>query len=126
MTTPEVQYGYADGSNNTIRPTSITYPNGRQITFGYGEPSGLNDAASRVEKIVDDDDTVLAKYQYLGVATPVTVDYTEPQVKYTLVGTTGGNDPNTGDIYRGLDRFGRVKDGPWYDYGSLVDAARIQ
>src|SRR4029077_11367491 len=28
-TTPVVQYGYADGSSNTIRPLSMTYPNGR-------------------------------------------------------------------------------------------------
>ena len=25
-TTPKVQYGYADGSMNTVRPTSLTYP----------------------------------------------------------------------------------------------------
>ena len=35
-----------------------------------------------------------------------------------MVGTAGGNDPDTGDIYRGFDRFGRVKDNYWYDYGS--------
>ncbi len=27
-TTPEVAYVYADGSANTIRPTTMTYPNG--------------------------------------------------------------------------------------------------
>ena len=50
----------------------------------------------------------------------------EPDLKYTLVGTAGGNDPDTGDIYRGLDRFGRVKDAYWRDYGAGADAARIQ
>ena len=28
-TTPKVQYTYADGANNTIRPTALVYPNGR-------------------------------------------------------------------------------------------------
>jgi hypothetical protein len=35
-TTPKVQYGYASGSANTIRPTAITYPDGRVITYDYG------------------------------------------------------------------------------------------
>jgi len=56
----------------------------------------------------------------------VEVDYTEPDIKYTLVGTAGGNDPDTGDIYRGFDRFGRVKDSYWYDYGSSTDVDRIK
>lgn len=44
-------------------------------------------------------------------------------MKYTLVGTAGGNDPDTGDIYRG---FGWVKNAYWRDYGASTDAARIQ
>jgi RHS repeat-associated protein len=47
-------------------------------------------------------------------------------LKYTLVGTTGGDDSDTGDIYRGLDRFGRIKDSYWYDYGSSTDLDRIK
>ncbi|HUG91370.1 MAG TPA: hypothetical protein VML55_11080, partial [Planctomycetaceae bacterium] len=49
--TPKVQYGYANGSDNHVRPTSITYPNGRVIEFGFGTAGGMNDAASRVEAI---------------------------------------------------------------------------
>ena len=30
-TTPKVEYAYADGSANTTRPTSLTYPNGRVL-----------------------------------------------------------------------------------------------
>jgi len=103
-------------SANTIRPTTITYPDGRVLTYGYGTAGGNNDAASRVESLIDDDgsSTHLADYSYLGLGTFVEVDYTEPDVKYTLVGTAGGNDPDTGDIYRGFDRFGRIKDGYWY------------
>lgn len=56
--------------------------------------------------------------------TPVIADDAQPDVMYTLVGTAGGNDPDTGDIYRGLDRFGRVKDAYWRDYGASADARR--
>jgi YD repeat-containing protein len=35
--TPAVQYSYADGGSNTIRPTAITYPDGRELNFAYGD-----------------------------------------------------------------------------------------
>ena len=57
----------------------------------------------------------LANYSYLGLGSFVEVDYTQPDIKYTLVGTAGGDELDTGDIYRGLDRFGHVKDLFWYD-----------
>jgi RHS repeat-associated protein len=142
-TTPKVQYGYANGSTNTIRPMTITYPNGRVITYTYGAPDSTNDALGRLGSIVDDDagSMHLADYYYLGlgpvrgllptVSSPFTpgaveVDYTEPDIKYTLVGTAGGNDPETGDIYLGLDRFGRVKDCCWYNDGTSTDVDRIK
>jgi len=140
-TSPKVQYGYADGGSNTVRPTTITYPDGRVITYDYGTSGSTNDALSRIGSIIDDDagSTHLADYSYLGAGSPsptlgegrgegviVEVDYTEPDIRYTLVGTAGGNDPDTGDIYRGLDRFGRVKDCYWYDYGSSTDVDRIK
>jgi len=127
-TTPKVQYGYADGSGNTIRPTTLTYPNGRVITFDYGSGDSIPDAASRIASIIDDDvsSTHLADYSYLGIATFVEVDYTEPDIKWTMVGTAGGDDPDTGDIYRGFDRFGRNKDNYWYDYDSATDVDRIK
>jgi hypothetical protein len=68
-TTPKVQYGYADDAANTIRPTSLTYPNGREISYDYGSAGSIADRASRVASIVDDDDTHLADYLYVGVGT---------------------------------------------------------
>ena len=56
-TTPVVQYGYADGSANTIRPTTLTYPNGRVLYYGYGTGGGINDAISRIGSLIDDDAT---------------------------------------------------------------------
>ncbi|MEQ9410365.1 MAG: RHS repeat-associated core domain-containing protein [Fuerstiella sp.] len=128
MSTPNVQYDYASGDDNTIRPTSITYPDGREISFEYDSSGSMPDALSRIASIVDDDgsSTHLADYSYLGLRTFVETDYTEPEVKYTLVGTAGGNDSDTGDIYHGIDRFGRIDDSYWYDYGSSADVDRIK
>lgn len=127
MTTPLVQYGYASGSANHIRPTVLTYPNGRELNYDYGSADSMPDAASRIAGLIDDDgSTHLADYSYLGRNTFVETDYTEPEVKWTLVGTAGGDDPDTGDIYRGFDRFGRVKDNYWYDYDGSTDVDRIK
>lgn len=51
-------------------------------------------------------------YDDLGRGTFVIADYFEPDVKWTLVDRPGSSDPDTGDIYCGLDRFGRVKELP--------------
>ncbi len=127
MTTANVQYSYADGSENQIRPTRTTYPDGRELNLDYGSSGDQADRLSRVSSLIDDDGlTHLADYSYLGLGTPVITDYAQPDVMYTLVGTAGGNDPDTGDIYRDLDRFGRVKDAYWRDYGASADTARIQ
>ena len=125
-TTSKVEYGFANGSANTIRPTSLTYPNGRIVDSDYGTANGINDAASRIASLIDDDDTHLADYSYLGRSTFVVTDYTEPDIKWTLVDLAGSNDPDTGDIYSGFDRFGRVKDNRWYNYGNSSDTDRIK
>lgn len=126
-TTPACRYGYADGSANTVRPTSMTYPNGRVLNFDYGAPGGMADALSRIDASIDNDGTtVLANFSYLGLSTIVEVELPEPTLLCTLVTTAGGIDPDTGDIYRGLDRFGRVKDLEWYNQTTLTDVERIQ
>ncbi|MFN9035735.1 MAG: RHS repeat-associated core domain-containing protein, partial [Planctomyces sp.] len=98
---PKVQYAYASGSANTIRPTTVTYPNGRVVTYGYDSSNSMADALSRVAAVIDNDGgaTHLADYSYLGCGTPspglgegrgegiVETDYTQPDVRYTLVGT---------------------------------------
>jgi hypothetical protein len=49
-------------------------------------------------------------------------------MRYTLVGTSSSNDSDTGDQYKGLDRFGRIKDNRWVRYhnGTPGDLDRIQ
>ena len=139
-TTPKVQYAYANGSANTIRPTTLSYPDGRVLNYDYGTTDGINDAASRIGSLIDDDvsSTHLVDYSYLGVGRPansvsspigtgfVIADSPQPEIKWTMADLTGTNDPDTGDIYSGFDRFGRVKDNRWYGYGALADVDRIK
>ncbi|OYW22804.1 MAG: hypothetical protein B7Z55_04215, partial [Planctomycetales bacterium 12-60-4] len=124
-TTPKVQYGFANGSSNTIRPTGLVYPNGREIDYTYGTAGSASDRSSRIAAI-EDGTTTLAAYSYLGRQTFVEQDDTEPQMKWTLVDLSGSNDPDTGDIYSGFDRFGRVNDNRWYNYNSASNVDRIQ
>ena len=75
--TPKVQYGYANGSNNTIRPTSLTYPNGRVVGYEYGLANSTSDALSRIDGLTDSATSGLPlnAYQYLGVGAFVEQDY---------------------------------------------------
>ncbi len=56
-TTPQVPYTYADGAENTVRLTSLICPNGRELHYDYGSTGEMNDAASRVASLLDDDGT---------------------------------------------------------------------
>jgi RHS repeat-associated protein len=126
-TTPSVQMAFADGSANTIRPTGVTYPDGRKITFDYGAADSIHDQCSLVSSLIDSDtgETHLADYQYLGSGTVVLQDSPQADLRYTLVSLTGSNDPDTGDIYSGLDRFGRVKDLRWRNTDTGSDLSRV-
>ena len=119
-TSPSVGYGFADGSANTIRPTSLTYPNGKTLYYGYGSGGGADDLLSRVTALTFGSDLV-AQYNFLGLGAPVIVDYPTPAVQYTLATGSG-----TG-LYAGLDRFGRVIDCRWQTTGgSPSDIARLK
>ena len=126
-TTPEVAYGYSDGSDNTTRQQTLTYPSGRVLYRDYGASGSMADAMSRVDALVDDDGIyILASYSYLGVGTAVITEYQEAAVQLTMIGTNGGNDPTTGDIYYGFDRFGRIKDNYWYGEATDVPVDRVR
>lgn len=103
---PAVEYGYADGSSNTIRRTSCTYPDGRAV--GYVYATGAANKLSRVSKL-EFDSTDIVEYEYLGLNQVVVQTYVEPstEVVYTLA---KGSSPNP---YTGLDRFGRIIDLVW-------------
>ena len=50
--TPKVGYSYASGADNHVRPTKITYPNGRELNFNYGTTGSFSDYLSRVAALV--------------------------------------------------------------------------
>jgi YD repeat-containing protein len=121
-----VQYDYDTAASDGIfthglRPTSLRYPNGRRIDLDYGPGGGMADALGRVAAIRDDDagtpgDT-LAEYAYLGIGRIVQEGYPEPEVRLDYDSGTPGE-------YVGFDRFGRVLDHRWYDYGASADRDR--
>ena len=95
-----------------VRPSQTTYPNGRQVQYGYGTTQAIDDIMSRLATIGDGTDTHAA-YQYLGAGRIVAEDYAEAEVKLDYAA----------DNFAALDRFGRVLDQLWTDYGADPDAA---
>jgi len=93
-----VGYGYAPGTagTNTIRRTSMTYPSGQVMNYQYAGTHGGQ--LSRVSKL-QDGSTDMVGYTWLGLGTPVDVNYPVPACHYTF-GTSASH-------YDGLDRFGR-------------------
>ncbi len=118
--TLQVQYAHANGAANHARLTAITYPNDRVLHHEYS--TGNDNNLSRLSYLSDVDagGTRLAEYTYLGAGQIVKVDYSQPDLRYNLA-YGSGNDP-----YDGLDRFGRVVDLLWRDYGASSDAVRIK
>ncbi|MCA8991914.1 MAG: hypothetical protein KDA88_08040 [Planctomycetaceae bacterium] len=111
MTTPKVQYEFVDGTGNTIRPTKLTYPNSRYLSYYYGTDDSINESASRVEYFYDSDGgaTRFAEYSYLGRRTVAVQASPEPGIENTLLGDLTPD----GDIYTALDRFGRLRQSLW-------------
>ena len=105
----------------SLRPTSVRYPNGRLVHFTYGSSGEMNDALNRLAAINDDNSGTpgnsVAEYTYLGAGTIVVEDYPQPEVKLDYDSGTAGE-------YAGFDRFGRVVDHFWCDYGASVDRDR--
>ncbi len=46
--TPKVGYSYANGTGNTTRRLTITYPSGRIVTMSYGTANSADDRLSRL------------------------------------------------------------------------------
>ncbi|NUQ65008.1 MAG: RHS repeat-associated core domain-containing protein, partial [Pirellulales bacterium] len=104
-----------------LRPTSVRYPNGRLVHFTYGSSDEMNDALNRLAATNDDNSgspgSSVAEYTYLGLGTIIVEDYPEPDVKLNYDSGTAGE-------YAGFDRFGRVVDHLWRDYGAGADRDR--
>jgi len=126
-TTPSVQYGYSlmAGGANHSRLTSITYPNGKVLTYNYGAAGGLNDVISRLASLSDTSGT-LESYDYLGLSTVVRRAHSQPGVDLTYIKQTGEANSDAGDQYIGLDRFGRVVDQRWITTSTGTATDRFQ
>jgi hypothetical protein len=101
-----------------LRRSSLRYPNARLVHLTYGSSGSAADALNRVDAINDDSGgsagSSFSEYTYLGSGRIVVEDYTQPDVKLNLDSGTAGE-------YAGLDRFGRVVDHLWYDYGASAN-----
>ena len=109
-----VQYDYDDGATGGVaqyvRLAEVTYPNGREVQYGYGTAGAIDDIMSRLATIGDGTNTH-ASYKYLGAERIVAEDYEDIAVRLDY----------TADNFAALDRFGRVIDQVWTDYGSDPD-----
>lgn len=125
---PGVTYNYANGGANTIRPTSMTYPNGRVLNYDYGTSGGTNDLLSRIGSIIDNDGTThLADYTYVGLNQIVQVASPQPDTMLTYIQQEGEPPIGAGgDQYTGWDQFGRLVDIRWMGISSGEDLERTQ
>ena len=123
--TPKVQYGYADGSANTVRATSLTYPNARVITLDYGSAGGTNDLLSLIGSLIDGA-THLADYTYEGLNNLVEVSSPQPGTKLTYIKQGAEPVGDGGDQYTGWDRFSRVVDQRWLKTSTGAPLERVQ
>jgi hypothetical protein len=123
--TPKVQYAYTEmsGGANHSRVTSMTYPNGKVLTYNYS--SGLNDTISLLSSLSDTSGT-LEGYDYLGLGTVVRRAHSQPGVDLTYIKQTGESTGDAGDQYTGLDRFGRVVDQRWIKTSTGTATDRFQ
>jgi len=114
----KVQYAYSTPGPglNASRIVSETYPNGRVLGYSYGAAGGLDDAIGRIAAITEGaGGATIESYAYLGLAT--VVERVRPGAGVKLSHVRAGSDAaagsDAGDLYSGLDRFGRVVDQNW-------------
>jgi len=131
-TSKKVQYTYsemASGTNHS-RLISTQYPQfladiaSRKVHSEYS--SGLDNNVSRVSYLSETNasGTHLEEYSYLGLNTVVKRSRPEPGTALSYIGSTTGGD--AGDLYTGLDRFGRIVDQRWYTTSSGTDFDRFK
>ena len=124
--TPEVQYGHADGSDNTTRLTSLTYPDGNKvIDYSYGSTDSIDDLLSRIASFkINGESTDLVNYTCMGAGRfedYVKVEYPQPGIELSYIKSASEPVGDAGDPYTGLDRFGRTVDMRWQTTGASPD-----
>ncbi len=112
---PFVQYDYEDGASGGVakyvRLDEVVYPDGnRTVDYDYGTAGAIDDIMSRLASIGDGTDSY-ASYKYLGAGRIGVEDYEDLEVRLDYAA----------DDFAALDRFGRVLDQVWTDYGEDPD-----
>ncbi|MGC4033603.1 MAG: RHS repeat-associated core domain-containing protein [Tepidisphaeraceae bacterium] len=117
-TTPKVHYTYSNLSKGS-RLETVTYPNGRVLTYVYGTSGSSDDKINRLTQIKDGSVILESTPYYLGLSTVVARYHLENSGSIDYFGNASVGE--AGDQYAGLDRFGRIveesSDGLWYAYG---------
>lgn len=127
--TPRVSYTYADGSANTTRRTSLTYPSGKIINITYGDAGSIDDRLDRMAQTqIVGESNPLAVFAWAGASRFLRLGLPQPQLELTYVKPSDEPVGDSGDPYSGYDRFGRTVDMRWNrligDAATVVD--RIQ
>ena len=122
--TPAVTYGFTDGSNNTLRPTSVSTPSGQQTDVDYGAAGSIDQAFNRPAALrVAGESDNLVDYEYAGLAMVTNVTYPGPDVELALA--TAGTIGDAGDSLTGFDAFNRIIDIPWRKKSTSAVLAQI-
>ena len=125
--TPTLSYGYADGSSNTIRRTSVTYPSGAVVQLGYGAAGSADDRLDRLAQVsIAGEAQALCGFTWAGVGRFVQLQMPQPGLALTYKQSAGSPVGDGGDPYSGYDRFGRTVDMQWLRLSTSSSVSRIQ
>lgn len=122
--TPKVGYTYADGTANTTRRLSLTYPSGKLITMSYGATSSADDRLSRLAGVtLDGESGALGEFTWMGAGRLVELSMPQPGLALSYRHASGEPAGDGGDPYSGYDRFGRTVDMRWL---KILSAESVQ
>lgn len=127
--TPRVGYAYADGSANTTRRSTVTYPSGQVINIGYGDAGSISDRLDQMAQTqIAGESSSLANFLWAGAGRFLRLGMPQPSIELTYIKPADEPMGDSGDPYSGYDRFGRTVDMRWNklsgDTATMLD--RIQ
>ncbi len=125
--TPKVGYSYANGTANTTRRLTSTYPSGKIVTMSYGSANSADDRLSRLAGLsLTGEATPLGQFAWMGSGRLVSLTMPQPGIALSYKHATGEPVGDAGDPYSGYDRFGRTVDMRWIKTSDQSSLSRIQ
>jgi RHS repeat-associated protein len=125
--TPKVSYTHANGSANTTRRLTSTYPSGKIVTMSYGAANSADDRLSRLAGLsLTGEATPLGQFAWMGSGRLVSLTMPQPGIALSYKHVTGEPVGDAGDPYSGYDRFGRTVDMRWIKTSDSSSLSRIQ